>query len=75
MTNEQTWSEEGRAMCALFQGALLTQATELVNRDDSFLRKPVKVEQPMIDGNYAPYFLIKLASGIVLRVAVTQENV
>ena len=65
-------AEEARSMQAFVQGGLMMSAQGFAK---TALTQPVEIDQPADEqGNYEPYFLMKLASGIVLRVSVSVET-
>jgi hypothetical protein len=63
--------DDAEAMRAFVHGALYVSASRLA---DTAHARPVKVEQQGTPAGYEPYFLIRLASGIVLRVDVSVEE-
>lgn len=66
----QTSVDEARMLCAFIQGGLCIKAHEL--RD---MVKLTSVEQPTDDaGNYLPYFVLQLESGLRIRVGVQPED-
>lgn len=66
---------EANLMADFLQGALTMHAGVFVTNPAGPIRQPAHVDQPIdAQGDYEPFFRIKLASGAVIRVEVYVEK-